>query len=323
VVTFELPFSKTDPCAISCTRSWVCVCDEQTARLESSMRCPYHVSLAHDESMRQYFGLGPGDAWPDSLPLFPTAEGSTVFKEAVVLTIEEIARRLALPVLGNAGDRLFGGRSFRVSGAKLLAAEGLPVEKIQSLARWSSNIVLRYIGEAHLADLAKNCRRLQREKLRDVRFLEGTDFDEPRLHDNGPSLQLDQLVKEQADALADLTARVGAIEEDAASASDKATEGDDLRIRLGAIAGRISAIEAPRFVMNIRSSMVHVVSGSTALPSTTWRTKCGWSFGDSRGFKLLHDASRVQPGAVCTKCNFPQGTPSLPSGSAASDVVPA
>jgi len=322
VVTFELPLSKTDPCAIGCTRSWGCVCDEQAASLAAAMPCPYHIAKAHDEALRLYFGQEADEPWPPEMPLFPTPEGSTVFKEAVVLTIEEIARRLSLPIYGEAGDRLFGGHSFRVSGAKWLAAEGLPVEKIQSLARWSSSIVLRYIGEAHLADLAKNCRRLQREKLRDAKFLEGTDFDEPRLRDNGPVALLDLAVKEQADALVDLSARVGAIEEDAASASDRVAASDDLRTRLGAIAGRISAVEDPRFVMNIRSGTVHVISGSTTLPSITWRTRCGWCFGDSRGFKLLHDASRIAPSASCSKCNFPQGTPPLLIGNAASEVVP-
>jgi len=76
-------------------------------------------------------------------------------------------------------------------------------------------------------------------------FLVGTDFDEPKLRDNGPALLLVLAVQEQADALADLTARAGAIEEDAASASDRVLASDDLHTRLGAIAGRISAVEDP------------------------------------------------------------------------------
>ena len=49
-----------------------------------------------------------------------------LFPSAMVATVEASAVRLQIPTLGLLGNRLFGGNSWRVSGAQALAAVGVP-----------------------------------------------------------------------------------------------------------------------------------------------------------------------------------------------------
>eukprot|EP00974_Lingulodinium_polyedra_P102419 9917825-Lingulodinium_polyedra.AAC.1 len=55
-----------------------------------------------------------------------------------------------MPVVSETGANLYGGRVFRVSGARFLAALGLPRETIMLMARWRSAVVERYVNEAPL-----------------------------------------------------------------------------------------------------------------------------------------------------------------------------
>ena len=52
------------------------------------------------------------------------------------------------------GARRFGGHSLRVTGARTLAALGIDIVLIQLMARWSSDVVLRYVAEAPLATMS-------------------------------------------------------------------------------------------------------------------------------------------------------------------------
>ena len=50
--------------------------------------------------------------------------------------------------------RRFGGHSLRVTGARLMAGMGISVVLIQLMARWSSDVVLRYVAEAPLQGMS-------------------------------------------------------------------------------------------------------------------------------------------------------------------------
>ena len=67
-------------------------------------------------------------------------------KAAVVALITAVATALNLPTEEVAGRTLFGGHSLRVTGAQHLAAHGFPLLLIQLLARWSSEVILRYVA---------------------------------------------------------------------------------------------------------------------------------------------------------------------------------
>ena len=79
-------------------------------------------------------------------------------KDGVVRSIERAAEAIGHPLLNAWGRRRFGGHSLRVSGARWLAGIGLEASKIQSLARWSSDIVLPYVADAHIAAIAADCK---------------------------------------------------------------------------------------------------------------------------------------------------------------------
>ena len=52
-----------------------------------------------------------------------------------------------------AGLRLFGGHTARITGAQVLAAIGLEINKIRLLAIHSGDTILRYVSEAPLKSL--------------------------------------------------------------------------------------------------------------------------------------------------------------------------
>ena len=62
VVTIFLPVSKTDPTALSCTRSWGCTCADVMVGL-----CPYHAAWNQKEWLREQFADEQG-ALPEGLP---------------------------------------------------------------------------------------------------------------------------------------------------------------------------------------------------------------------------------------------------------------
>ena len=59
--------------------------------------------------------------------------GTTVQKDKVVETMEALAHLTGLAAVDEQGRRAFGGHSLRVSGARWLAAMGVPIQQIKSL----------------------------------------------------------------------------------------------------------------------------------------------------------------------------------------------
>jgi len=84
---------------------------------------------------------------PEGLPAFPQFSGEAVAKEWVVVCLEALAVRLGFCLFAPDGKRAFGGHTFRVSGARHLAYRGLETMIIMLLARWESEVILRYIGK--------------------------------------------------------------------------------------------------------------------------------------------------------------------------------
>lgn len=119
--------------------------------------CPYHAAVEQLDLLEKTFGI----PLPPKLPLFPQANGRHMDKAAVVEALEATVIAYGGRVRSPTGTRLFGGHSFRVSGAQMLAALGIEVVKIMVLARWAGETVLRYIREAPLAHLAEEVKALE------------------------------------------------------------------------------------------------------------------------------------------------------------------
>ena len=104
------------------------------------------------------------DVVPNDVPLFPNAEGKTCNKDAIVKTIEAIVTKLDLPIKDEDGNNLYGGHSIRIMAARHLAAIGIALPVIMLLARWESNIIMRYVAEAPLNAVTQEYKNLQSHK---------------------------------------------------------------------------------------------------------------------------------------------------------------
>ena len=124
--------------------------------------CPYHAGIRHLERVTIFRNNLYGSDCTYDFPLFPCAMGTTVQKDKVVETIEALAHLTGLAAVDEQGRRAFGGHSLRVSGARWLAAMGVPIQQIKSLARWSSSIVERHVGDAILSTLSSHVRRARK-----------------------------------------------------------------------------------------------------------------------------------------------------------------
>ena len=147
--------------------------------------CPVPVSrIATAEDARDR-GTGARGGGPDAsprLPRLPLPDGGFATKAAGVGLFETVAVDQSLPLLVDLGRTRFGGHSLRVTGAQHLAAMGFPVILIQLLARWSSEVVLRYIREAPLLRVTAEYRR-RHEEYSLERFLAASPAELVRLKD--------------------------------------------------------------------------------------------------------------------------------------------
>ena len=90
IVSIFLSASKTDPCALSVTRRWGCVCDEG---VPDAARCPYHAAAEQKEELRQKFGDRVDD---EGFPFAPTQDGDAVTKDRMCDCIEDVAAAAGL-----------------------------------------------------------------------------------------------------------------------------------------------------------------------------------------------------------------------------------
>lgn len=268
-VSWCLPCDKTDPAAIGKTRSWGCLCrDREAPDLERDC-CPYHAMLLQLSFLESRFGP------VQSVPLFPTSSGATVLKESVVSTIEKAAELLGIPTKDDQGRNLFGGHSLRVTGAQTMAAMGIPLLTIQLMARWSSSIVMRYVGEAPLASVTDDYRRANHGA--DLRaYMEASE-------------EVFRHMRSQLQMLDERTLRV--IEEERELRKDAPAEllKEDRISRKG-----------PAFIVS-SSDKVHVPRSRffRDWPAFEWRAKCGWLFGLSEHSPV----DELPPGSkICRIC---------------------
>ena len=112
-------------------------------------RCPVHAAIRHLRRLRAA-GFHQLDA-----PLAPTTDGSTSTRADNVELIRRLLLTAEVPTtytdpLGTRRE-LYGGHACRVAGAQFLAAQGVPINVVQLLGRWSSRAVERYTQSAPLA----------------------------------------------------------------------------------------------------------------------------------------------------------------------------
>ena len=262
-VCWRLPSSKTDVMALGKERSWGCVCTEGGAS-----PCPVHAVLSQLALLTAQFGdVRVRDG---SLPMFPSVSGVFVEKRHVVTSLEHIATAVGEPLVDASGVRRYGGHSLRVTGARTLAALGVNLALIQLMARWSSDVVLRYVAEAPLVTMT-------------AAYREG--FASKVLGEVGPLAQLQALQLVQAPSGPPDVSSMHVLSEDQAPPP-----------------AYVGGVVPPRtFVLNVDSGVVHrpMIWDKEVQPAA-WRTTCGWTFGHSNTATVLHLPEEV--GRICSGC---------------------
>jgi hypothetical protein len=165
------------------------------------------------------------------------------------------------------GRRRFGGHSLRVTGAKYLAGIGLELFKLAILARWSSPVILRYIGEAPMGRITADVRKL---------------IIDDQLQDMLQELQSTVKASEESVSL------MSAIVEECQSKADEENR---------------SLGERPQYVQNEVSGVWHRVQCMHPLvPMSAWRTRCGWLFA-SKAYKVAKELPDIALlSQLCERC---------------------
>jgi len=242
--TLLLPVSKKDPRAIGCERSWHCLCKNGDGLRRD---CPYHAVVSQFDILGKMFGM----EQLQSLPLFPDKHGKVANKATVILALEATVRGYGEPTVGANGSRLLGGHSFRVTGAQKLAAAGVEIIKIMVLARWSSEVVLRYVKDAPLVGLSEQVKTLEDKKdlARSLaKASDDADLLGAKIHD------IEARLKEITEAQSEWAMRCEASR---------------------------SSTDSPPYVTNGRTKLlkVHLVSvDGMEHPPYLWRARCGFRF---------------------------------------------
>ena len=252
---WRLPAGKTDPSAVGVVRKLGCMCGQASSGL-----CPTHAALDNMRLLQRRFGT----ELPEDLPLFPSSTGSPLTKALVVDVFEHLARKVGQKTEDDLGRRAYGGHSARVSGAKFYAALGVELWRLAVFARWQSDIVLHYVGDATLDTFSKDCGGLLANKAADSRAC---------------SLEQRLVIIEHAlrDAQGQEQARLDAL---AASVPERSAK----RVRNRA-SGRCHQVLLAR--MNVNASL--------------WTTVCGWSFG-CVDHEFIDESEIVLDRWVCSKC---------------------
>ena len=191
-------------------------------------------------------------------------------KRHVVASLERVATALGEPLLDAHGVRRFGGHSLRVTGARTLAALGVSLALIQLMARWSSDVVLRYVAEAPLATMT-------------AAYRDG--FAAKSLGELGPLAQMQAFHVQAPD-----------VQLDGVAEHTHKEAGEPSPTNVG------GGKELPStLVLNVDSGVVHrpVVWDKEVQPAM-WRSTCGWAFGHSNTApvpKLPSSAS-----LICSGC---------------------
>ena len=110
-----MPVSKTDQRPLAAVARGGCTC--RGRELEAD--CVYHACADRARLLHAHLGHTAGDPLLSALPLFPTQNGVTV----------ALAELLGVLTVSEQGAQLFGGHSFRLTGAQWLGSLGFSVDR--------------------------------------------------------------------------------------------------------------------------------------------------------------------------------------------------
>ena len=181
-----------------------------------------------------------------------------------------------------------------------MASKGIALHVIQSLARWESDVVRRYVGEAALRTLTSSCRAAVAGKAGGVDYARSRDdrvgvgVTHKAARDPGLAADLRELKE--------LVTRVAAECDAAAKASAEAVTGElsTLRRELDAVMRDQEAMLAPKFVVNVVTRTLHSVGAFQAGgQAADWRAGCGWAFGRTGRYVFVGTPQDTRAQTTC------------------------
>ena len=226
---------ETDQAALGAYRSHRCACSIGPRDL-----CPYHLMADQLDALGQE---------PHSV--FVTENGEPPSKQGWADTFQALAKRLNIPTHHGNGARAFTGHSARVSGARHLASTQVELWRAQLYGRWGSNVFVRYIQDAPLAQLDS----LALESSASMSIQEAKLQLQDLLRQVERQKQL-PLAPVTLDMLEDCEASVGLLDEP-------------------------SLPETTKLVLNtnVNGKLHKLLAASPENHPKWWKTKCGWRFG--------------------------------------------
>ena len=275
-VNIILPVHKTNTAGGLTHRKLRCPC-----RLHINALCPWHAAERHLIRLMTRADLTSGQYWP----LFPAHDGQSMSKHAVVQAFREVLQHCGVPITRSDGSspprQLFGGHCLRVSGAQYLAASGVPIALIQMLGRWSSNAIEKYIQSAPLAVVPDIPHRVLHEDDDSVWF------DPQHCAMIQPDSAHHRVISDPAEVSMDF---------------DPQLMEEDIKGLASQLADVKAMLETPseNLIVRPRQTVVHIGTQFEKQNNPqTWRTKCGWSYGTSRFFRIPHMSDEFRQ---CRKC---------------------
>ena len=187
---------------------------------------------------------------------------------------------------------------------------------VQSLARWESSIVPRYLKDSHLSTLTGTVVRLLEGAVSGQDY-KATKHDNDLLKAADEEIQgdLEDIKLEMERLSKTLGATLQAIGELKSDGKRREATEILLEAEIRELNERVGAAEAAEasdpheYVVNIVSQTCHRPGLGFAPTGTAegWRARCGWAFGGhGGGYRFTHDCSEPGIAAWCNRCGFPK-----------------
>ena len=293
-VHLTIPSSKTDTIGQWTSRTLRCACRYQIKSL-----CPWHAAYRHLRRVRVH----PTFRNSQDFPLVPNIDGTIMTKPQIISSLRGLLEAAGIPVTrqdesGNSLPR-FGGHAFRVSGAQMLGAGGVPLQLIQLLGRWSSMAIQRYVQQSHLAVVPSVPEQLLNNRPSQLLQTEAST--------GSVVAQTSQAVSPTTPPGRDLPPADNQPVPSPCRSSTRwrlnmETQNDKIDDLAKQVADLTLALAPPAqsFVVRKRSNIVHQgFTYETYNQPSVWKTPCGWSYGCSNFFRVpVVDTTHVK----CKKC---------------------
>ena len=202
-------------------------------------------------------------------PLFPSSTGDYCTKQGVVQSL-----RKSLNLVGEVEDRetaeTYNGHTFRITGARILARQGLDCITIQLLGHWGSNAILSYLAESPLEGFAERFKNgLNGSSLKEVISADSV----VRFENQDDMVNASEMWKEYKQKLSEFEQIQKQPRELKSRVEDQAQSLEGVEVMLD----QKQAYEIWT-VDSTDSNVRHRAQVDLSSPPAFWKTLCGWSF---------------------------------------------